>query len=444
MSEEKCGKDEATETENISSSNRKNKLEQVKILVAGQVDASKSTTIGVLVHKKLDSSEDPMALKVDKFDHEKKSGKTSSVSSHYMISDKKIIELCNLCGHQKYLKNTLYGISGNFADYGMLLVNVNRGITEMGFEHLNIFVHLNIPFFVVLTKIDLCVDKDMYTSVHKQLHKELRKCKRQPVSLRVDKDYNLTENYTPYVDFLTQRTNIVPIFCISNRTGKNIDILRDFLFNLQSRPLWKPTEIVNNVFFITSVYMVKHVGMVVSGVVKSNKSIKVTDTWYIGPYNGKYIPVRIKSIHNDIREDVDELTNGESGCICIKFGNKDEPLTKQQILKGMVLTDDAEKIKTSTVTEFTARVMILQHHTSVKSNFQSVLHIGPVRQTARISTTNTDECLRTGDVSVVRFKWLFRPEYVEVGTRFFGREGSCRFCGEVISIDKDYVIKNSE
>lgn len=81
---------------------------EVSVMVAGQVDSSKSTTIGVLVFNKLD---DGMLFKeVDKYKHEKESRHTSSVSTHHMIKGNKIINLYNLCGHQKYLKHTLYGI----------------------------------------------------------------------------------------------------------------------------------------------------------------------------------------------------------------------------------------------------------------------------------------------------------------------------------------------
>lgn len=413
---------------------KETKLDQIKILVAGQADSSKSTTIGVLVNDQLDTSDEPMATKVDRYIHEKKSGMTSSVSSHYMLKNGRVIEFYNLCGQQKYLKTTLYGISSVYGDYGILLVNINRGLTDMGLEHLSILVHLRIPFFVLITKIDLCLKEQMYIDIHNQLRKELKKFKKSSIPLRVDKEYNITENYLPYIDVLMQKSDVVPILCMSNRTGKNKEIVQDFIMGLKSRPLWKESDIVHNVFFITTVFSVKHVGIVVSGIVKSKNPIRVGDHWYVGPYDGKFLQVRIKSIHNDIRQDVDELTNGESGCICIKFIGKDM-ISKHQFRKGMILTDNIELIKSNIVNEFTARVMILQHHTSVKTNFQSVIHLGPIRQTAVISCDHS--CLRTGDVAVVKFKWLIRPEYVELGTRFFGREGNCRFSGEVISLSND-------
>jgi peptide/nickel transport system ATP-binding protein len=47
--------------------------------------------------------------------------------------------------------------------------------------------------------------------------------------------------------------------------------------------------------------------------------------------------------------------------------------------------------------------------------------------------TKPAKVLRLGDVATVRFQWLFRPEYIEVGTRFLARESRCRLIGEVVS-----------
>ena len=432
-----------------------NNIEEVKILVAGGVDSSKSTTIGVLVNGKLDDGE--MYKEVDRHEHEKQSGKTSSISMHYMFnknnnvdvltskdenSKSKVISLCNLCGHQQYFKNTLYGMSGTYADYGMLLVNINRGLTEMGIEHMNVLVHLDIPFFIILTKLDLCQERDMYIKAHEQLHKVLRRFRKKAVSLRVDKDYIITENYLPYTDMLSQKSDIVPIFSSCNRSGQNIDTIKNFIFNLKPRPVWDESSVVNNIFFITSVYNVKHVGLVLSGIVKSKRSIKITDQMFIGPYNGKFIPIKVKSIQNNIRQDIDELCNGESGCICIRFTTKDT-ITKQQIMKGMIITDNDESIKSNITKEFSAKIVVLQHHTSIKSQYQSVIHMGPIRQSAKVYC-ESEAYLRTNDKAIVGFKFQYRPEYIEVGMRFFAREGNTRIAGEITNLKlPDFAITQS-
>ena len=48
----------------------------------------------------------------------------------------------------------------------------------------------------------------------------------------------------------------------------------------------------------------------------------------------KFIPIRVKSIHNNSREHVPELKNEQYGCIALKFISKDT-FNKQQLKKSM-------------------------------------------------------------------------------------------------------------
>jgi len=73
----------------------------------------------------------------------------------------KIITFLDLCGHEKYLKTTMYGLVGMCPDYSMIVIGSNMGVARMTKEHLGITLALKIPFFVVLTKIDLCPENIM-------------------------------------------------------------------------------------------------------------------------------------------------------------------------------------------------------------------------------------------------------------------------------------------
>jgi len=76
--------------------------------------------------------------------------------SEIMKHSNKIVTFLDLCGHEKYLKTTMYGLVGMCPDYAMMVVGSNMGVARMTKEHLGIILCLKIPFFVVLTKIDLC------------------------------------------------------------------------------------------------------------------------------------------------------------------------------------------------------------------------------------------------------------------------------------------------
>ena len=60
----------------------------------------------------------------------------------------------DLCGHEGYLKTTIFGLCQK-PDYLMLVVNANAGVQKMTKEHLGIALGLNIPIFVVVTKVDI-------------------------------------------------------------------------------------------------------------------------------------------------------------------------------------------------------------------------------------------------------------------------------------------------
>lgn len=113
----------------------------------------------------------------------------------------KVITFIDLAGHEKYLKTTVFGMTGHLPDFCMLMVRKgegegrwcaclctismmsqksfsffsfsykcrnkihfslpfqvgsNAGIVGMTKEHLGLALALNVPVFVVVTKIDMC------------------------------------------------------------------------------------------------------------------------------------------------------------------------------------------------------------------------------------------------------------------------------------------------
>ena len=82
------------------------------------------------------------------------------------------------------------------------------------------------------------------------------------------------------------------------------------------------------------------------------------------------------------------------------------------IRRGQVLVDPLVNPKSTRV--FDAEVLILHHPTTIKLGYQAVLHCGMIRQTAQICRIQK-ECLRTGDKSICRFKFLLRDEFLHTG-----------------------------
>lgn len=50
----------------------------------------------------------------------------------------------------------MFGLSGLYPHYSMVIISANNGILRMTKEHIGIAVALKIPIFVVVTKIDIC------------------------------------------------------------------------------------------------------------------------------------------------------------------------------------------------------------------------------------------------------------------------------------------------
>ena len=95
---------------------------------------------------------------------------------------------------------------------------------------------------------------------------------------------------------------------------------------------------------------------------------------------------------------------------------------------------------------FTAQINVHQsHHTSIRINYEPFLHIGTIRQSARIveiydikSKNNIDKdniVLRTNDRAKVKMTFAYRPEYITSNMKLIFREGKIRASGYIIDED---------
>jgi GTPase len=75
---------------------------------------------------------------------------------HICEKSSKVITFIDLAGHEKYLKTTVFGMTGHAPHFGMLMIGSNAGIVGMTKEHLGLALALSVPVFVVVTKIDMC------------------------------------------------------------------------------------------------------------------------------------------------------------------------------------------------------------------------------------------------------------------------------------------------
>ncbi len=428
----------------------------IRIAVIGNVDSGKSTLVGVLTKCVLDNGNGLVRQYVFNYPHEKENGRTSSIAQEIMGFDAKLeqvqpsrakaskAELCtqvaaasakcitfiDLCGHEKYLKTTIFGLVGMVPDYAMIVVGANMGISRMTKEHLGIALALGIPCLIVLTKIDIS-PPEVTQKTLATLNKLLHGAHRSPQNVKVEDDVAAMAK-------LVHGGSICPIFCVSNVTGEGIGKFKQFLGHTSSRahanPLFKtPSDPAE--FIIDGIYAVQGVGVVVAGTMLAG-TISLNQEVLLGPDpNGEFVPVSIRSIHFN-RLQVEKAVAGQAVCFGIKYhGGKKEPLKRSNVRKGMVLV--AKTIVPRAVWEFDADVVILQHATMIQEKYQSVIHCGVIQQTAEVARMDK-EYLKAKDKGKVTFRFVHRPEYVHAGTTILFREGSTRGIGKILSINYDY------
>lgn len=251
--------------------------------------------------------------------------------------------------------------------------------------------------------------------------------------------------------------NKVPIICTSNRNGYYLDVVEEGLLAIEGKSLWKKTEKeeskeytkedkksdTGTVYYIDSIFNVKGVGSVVSGILKGD-SIDLTldkkkrNQLYMGPFGNNYYPIEVKSLHNEIREDIKELRNGQAGCLAFRF-TKETPT--ERLRKGMVVVSNLDYAKDHTCWQFIADTVISHHPTSISTGYCAKAHIGSAREDVRFmilknKSNGKTSTMSTGDVGTIQFHCTQRPIFIENNACCAFRESTAHAFGWIEKIIK--------
>ncbi|KAI6090279.1 P-loop containing nucleoside triphosphate hydrolase protein [Hypoxylon rubiginosum] len=419
---------------------------ETRIAVVGNVDAGKSSMLGVLVKGDLDDGRGKARVNLFRHKHEIETGRTSSVGMEIMGFDTmgnvitsdtpgrklsweeigkrsaKVITFTDLAGHERYLRTTVFGLLSSSPNYCLLMVAANNGLIGMSREHLGIALALNVPIMVVVTKIDICPPNILEQTIQ-QITKILKSpaARKMPIFIN-----NREECINTATQFVSQR--ICPVFQVSNVTGENLNLVRTFLNILPHHGRYDsdaPFE-----FHVNDTFSVPFVGTVVSGIVKSGV-VHTGDSVLLGPDSlGQFTQTSIRSIERK-RIAVPAASAGQSASFALK------KVRRKDVRKGMVVLPKIEGQPLPKVyREFVAEVLILSHATTIKTKYQAMLHVGPVSQTCAIIDVDRP-FIRTGDRATVAFRFVQRPEYLAPGDRLIFREGRTKGLGIVKSVGYD-------
>lgn len=444
----------------------------IKVAVAGSVDSGKSSFLGVMTTGRLDNGRGSSRISVFNYPHEVKTGRTSSIGHHIMGFDingktinyesdtgklswpeivkrsTKIISMFDLCGHKKYLKTTILGLASSYPDLCLIMVGGNKGIkTEkvssergkkksydnMTKEHIFLCITLKIPFAIIVTKIDMMIERQNVLKDTMDDIQNIIKCpgvRRQPIRVETDDDVIICAKQI-------HTESIVPIFMVSNVTGSGVEHVKMFL-NVLGKTTPRRDDINDVEFHIDNTWTVPGVGTVIGGHLSTGK-IYVNDKLWIGPNNGKYEQVIVKSIHCK-RVMLQNVEHGSYVCLGLK------KYERNRIRRGNVIV--SKKSQHVLCTEFTADIKVMRSHsTTIRIGYQPIIHASAIRQSATLidivnkvnsrnpKRTRDDKILRTGDSATATFKMICQAEFIVPGMRILLCEGLTKIIGIVKSVN---------
>ena len=150
-----------------------NKYIEIKIGTFGEESSGKSTTTSVLINNSYDDGNGLMSKKNYKSQHEILCGKSLFISHLILGIDSqnkpinnteldelikkssKFINIYDMGGSDKAMKNTLSLISPDYIDYALLFIDYKNGATENTRKLFSLNNSVHIPMICIITMIDL-------------------------------------------------------------------------------------------------------------------------------------------------------------------------------------------------------------------------------------------------------------------------------------------------
>lgn len=418
---------------------------EIRVAVLGNVDVGKSTVLGVLTQGELDNGRGSARLNLFRHLHEIQTGHTSSISREILgftsqgqpvtygqcrtpeelcELSSKLITFIDLAGHHKYLRTTVFGLTGHSPHFVMLVVNASCGMTGTGQDHLLLALALQVPLAIVVNKVDTANEATLSKTLA-QLHTLLKgpACKKLPLEV-------LTEDDALTAAARLREESVVPVFLVSCVHGDGLRLLYTFLNVLPPGHGPKERDGLMRMapeFQIDETFQVPDVGTVVGGLL-TRGVLREDDRLLAGPaHDGTFHPVRVLSVQRN-RVPCRLVRAGESATLALL------PSSGALLRRGTVLCHADSRPTAARL--FRARVRVLSHPGKLAVGFQAMVQVGNVQQTAVVVGVRggSGATLACADRGVLLFKFVRQPECLRQGARLLFHQGQAKGIGRVLQV----------
>ena len=389
-----------------------NKYQEIKMGTFGEESSGKSTTTSVLINNALDDGKGLMSKKNYKSQHEIQCGKSLYIShlilgldndnnpinendlNELIKKSSKFINIYDMGGCDKAMKNTLSLISPDYIDYALLFIDYKKGATENTRKLFSLNNSVHIPIICIITKIDLIKDrneKELMDFIEKNI-KYLSSVNPNLKSLLI----RATSEVHDYISKLNNNgiENYLPVICVSNVNGNNIELLK-YLITLLPTSASRAMPLITNSFENNDFNIIsspinqfdvhEHFivdGKTILGGVVSKGIIKKNDTYYFGPNKlGNFKLVTVETIHCK-KQEVDIIYEGQFSSLSLTGKNYDP----NEVSKGMCLIGTNSSFVPKAVRKFKADVWWIgeEQVKEMKYKCEPVVIINHIRETCKI------------------------------------------------------------
>lgn len=420
----------------VSKRERNEVIMDVKVILLGSEGSGKSTLIGVMSSGRKDNGKGLAKSNICRHKHELMMGKTISVSQHllgfnskgnvtnyslgFIHSSEKILDLSSkiitfidIAGSEKYAKTLVTGMCCHLPDYAILVIDAIRGIQEVTSEHLELAIALKLPLIIVITKIDKATSGELNSTLD-QIELSVHSLK---IYMDCKEDVVMVSNL-----FLSE--GIVPIFKISSVNFSNLEILKNFLNLLPVSEDWDHRNIKR--FSIEQIIEKPEIGKIVGGVMLQG-TVNIGQKMWLGPdNNGLFCQVSILNIHCKHVE----VRSVKAGQFCSFLISENTALRPGMVLLDL---DCVPRAAFEFECEITP-VDKIQEIRVIRSNYQPLIHTQTIKQCAKIATDGPDIALSPGTPTILKLRFLYRPEFIEQGTRLMIRDTFVKAVGKITRV----------